>query len=57
MKLIGTTKIQYNARAYSTTLPVHIVNAIDAAKGDVLVWTLETKDNKDVLTVELNKIG
>jgi len=56
MKLKATTKVQYNLRAFSTTLPAIIANAMDIEKGDQLLWTLESQGNESVLTIELNKM-
>ena len=55
MKIKATTKVQTNARATITSVPALIKHAMDIEKGDLLEWTLETKNDEPILTIELVK--
>ena len=55
MKIKASTKLQYNKRAFSTTFPVILANALDASAGDVINWEFTTKNDQPIITIELVK--
>ncbi len=55
MKIKATTKVQTNARATITSVPALIKSAMNIEKGDFLEWTLETKNDEPILTIEIVK--
>ena len=52
--LVRKTKLQYNGRQFTFSMPIDIVDALDIVKGDVLTISVPL-DNKKDYSIKLDK--